>query len=298
MLVERVTRFVRGASRETFEELALAVFRAQYERGGPLRELCDRLGATPDRLSDWREVPAMEAVDGPPSEDGPLVELRRAVADRSFRAACLRGLDRPPVLSLIPTGDDAPDPGSAFLARRVLDTLAAPESLAAAGRGVEVAKARSFLGARQRDRRPTLVLGTGEALDRLLEALDRRGLRFRLPPGSRVVAAARRGGADGVPLARLAEGLGVPPEAVVVEYAVPGVVTRLYVGHGPRGNPLPFVPPTWARARILDAAGRDELPAGAAGAIAVFDLASVSATAHRLTGDRGTAAGGGFLPAG
>ncbi len=324
MLVERITNLVRGESSETFDDLALAVFRFQYERDAGYRELCDRRGAAPDIVAHWQDVPAapvpagtspvpagtLPASVGPgtvPESTGPIPEvaraapdaaargLHRAAIDQSFASACLVGMDRPPVLSLVPSGGDAPDPGLGFLADHVLRAWAAPDSLVAtARRSVEAAKARSFLGARQRDRRPTLILATAATLGQLLDALERRGLRFRLPPGSRVVETGRRGAAAGMPLARLAESLGVPPEGVLRDYGVDGLVTRFYAGHGQAGEPQPFLPPPWARLRILDPETGAELPAGAVGTIAIFDLASVGAVAHVLTGDKGTAGRDGF----
>jgi hypothetical protein len=302
MPIERITALVRSASSETFDELALALFRFQYERNAGYRELCDRRGATPEVVADWRDVPTATAppeASPEPQSEGATAEanrhLHRAVIDRSFAAAGLAGGERPPVLSLIPSGEESSDPGLGILADHVLRARAAPDSLvAAARRGVEAARARSFLGARQRDRRPTLILATTTTLGQLLDALERRGLRFRLPPGSRVVEAGRRGPSGGVPLARLVEGLGVPPEGVVHEYGVEGLVTRFYAGHGQRGEPRGFLPPPWARVRILDPETAGEQPAGAAGAIAIFDLASVGTVAHVLTGETGIAGEGGF----
>ena len=300
MLIERIGAFVRGESDESFDELALEVFRAQHRRDARLREECQRLGVTPQGVSDWRQVPPMAAAAGTPPPAGDAAEtaahdaLHRAVIDRSLPGSGLDGLDRPTSLSLIPTGDEA-EPGIAFLAEHLLSTLAAPDSVVAVTRRrVEVARARSFLGARQRDRRPTLVLATAAALDELLEGLTRRGLRFRLPAGSRVAVTGRRGSGDpGLP-ARLGEGLGVPADGLVRVYGVEGLITRFWAGHGRRGEPRPFRPPPWTRVRILGADCRSEVPAGAVGAISVFDLASLGGAAHRLTGDAGIAGGPGF----
>jgi len=304
MLMERVAAFVRGRSGDSFEELALEVLRFQYERSAPFRDLCDERGETPERVSDWRDVPMMSAPacaspgsrrEDKPVEEQPYRDLHRTVIDHSFPAACLEGMGRPPVLSLIPAGEDPAEPGSVFMAEHVLRTWAAPDSRAAlARRGVEVAKARGFLAARQRDRRPTLVLATSATLAQLLEALDRRGLLFRLPPGSRVVEADGRGSGSRQLLSRLAEGLAVPAEGVVREYGADGLTSRFYAGHSRQGEPRPFRPPPWARVRILDADTLAEAPAGTEGLISVFDLAGLGAAPHLLTGDLGIGGEDGF----
>ncbi len=307
MLAERIAAYIRGETGDSFDELALAVFRSQYERIASFRTLCDQRGATPGRVAGWRDVPvaAPPAAGGtepgaaePPAEPDHL-DLHHTVIDRSFPAACLGGMGRPPVLSLIPPGEDASDRGLGFMADRVLRVWAAPDSgVAMARRGVEVAKARGFLAARQRDRRPTLVLATSATLARLLEALDRRGLRFRLPPGSRVVEAGGRGPSDRELLIRLAEGLAVPAESVVRAYSATGLTSRFYGGHDRRGQARPFRPIPWTRVRILDPETLAEAPAGTSGLVSVFDLANVGSAAHLLTDSVGVAAEDGFQLAG
>ena len=303
MPLERIAAFIRGESDESFEELALAVFSFQYEQSAPFRALCDRREVRPEKVSDWRQVPAIpapavessDAADSGRAEEHVYRDLHRAVIDHSFPAACLEGMRRPPVLSLLSSGEDAPDPGLGFMADHVLRAWAASDSVVAAtGRGVEVAKARSFLAARQRDRRPTLVLATSAALEHLLEALDRRGLRFRLPPGSRVVTAGSPGPHRRELLTRLAAGLAVPPECVVREYGVKSLASRFYAGHSRQGEPRPFRPPPWTRVRILDSQTLAEAAPGTVGSIAVFDLASLGSAAHLLTGEVGVAGENGF----
>lgn len=302
MLTERIVAFVRGESSESFEELALAVFRHEYETIAAFRELCDERRATPERVSDWRQVPAVSTSPDPglghdreAPEEAPDGDLRSIAIDHSFPAACLENMGRPPVLSLISPDDAARATGPEFLAARVLRDWAAPENLVAvATRGVEAAKARSFLGARQRDRQPTLVLATSETLAQLLEAFDRRGLRFRLPPGSRVVEAGARLPGSPELLARLADGLALPAEGLVREYGTGALASRFYAGHSRTGKARPFQPPPWARVRILDADTMAEVSPGTVGSISVFDLASACRVAHQLTGDLGTAGADSF----
>lgn len=300
MLVERIAAFIRGELGDSFEELALAVFRAECERSAPYRDLCERRGAAPERVADWRQVPAVPAATHDhlaPGHGAAAAERRRrdllqAVVDRSFATACLAGLNRPPVLSLLPTAGEPTDPGPGLVAERILGAWAAPDSRSACSRrGIEVASARSFLAARQRDRRPTVILATPETLARLLAALDRRGLRFRLPPGSRVVESGRPGPQGPQRLSRLAESLAVPAEAVIRDYGAPGLASRFYAGHDRNGEPRPFRPPVWTRVRLLDRRTPAEVPVGATGRIAIFDLAAVGGPPCLLTGDLGKGGG-------
>ena len=306
MPVERIAAFIRGESGQSFDELALAVFRFQYERIAPFRELCDQRGVTPEQISDWRQVPAVPASAlesmrpaGDTPADHPHPELYRTVIDHSFPATCLQEMGRPPVLSLIPSSDQLPGSSAGLLADQILRSWAAPDSqVAFSRRGVEVAKARNFLAARQRDRRPVLILASPTALAQLLEALERRGLRFRLPSGSRLLemGPAESGGRE--LLTRLADGVGLPPQDVIREYGLPELTTRFYAGYSRRGEARPFRPLPWAAVRILEPETGEEAPAGATGLISVFDLANVGSVAHLLTDDLGIADQGGFHLAG
>ena len=295
MPFERIAAFIRGESGDSFDELALRTFRFHYERSAPFRALCDERGATPEGVAGWREVPAMPvAALGATTTDEPApTDLHRAVIDHSFPGAFLEAMGRPPALSLIPAAETG-DRRWSLLADHLLASRTAPDSsLAAKGRTVEAARARSFLAARQRDRRPTLVLGTSATLVRLLEALDRRGLRFRLPPGSAAIEAGGRG-PDLELLAGLAETLDVRAERVLRVYGAAGLGSHFYGGFRRDGRPRPLRPPPWTRVRVLDPLTLAEAPHGTEGRLAIFDLAAPGAP-HVLTGDLATADEEGFL---
>ncbi|HEX2642908.1 MAG TPA: hypothetical protein VHU81_07935, partial [Thermoanaerobaculia bacterium] len=61
MIADRISRFVQDpqstAQSDLFGELALEAFAFQYEHIAPYRRLCDRRGATPGAVADWRDVP-------------------------------------------------------------------------------------------------------------------------------------------------------------------------------------------------------------------------------------------------
>jgi hypothetical protein len=240
---------------------------------------------------------------GRPTEHHPYPDLQATIIDHSFPIVFPEAIRRPPMLSLIPPRERQPDSGPAFPADHILKSWAAPDSLVAVSRrGVEVAPARSFLAARQRDRRPTLILATSDALAQLLAALDRRGLRFRLPAGSRVLetvgGAGTRAPSRQELLARLAEGLTLPAEAVVRSYGVTGLTSRFYAGYSALGKARAFRPQRWARVRILDAASLEEASTGAPGRISVFDLGNAGSAVSLLTEELGRADEEGFHLAG
>jgi len=326
VILDRISRYLTDPRSAAFDELALAAFAFQYERIEPYRRLCQGRGVTPETVAaDWRRVPpvptsafktltlAAEAPrevfrsSGTTATEGersvhhhPYPDLYRQVIDASFPRFCLPLGAPVPMLSLVPTREQLPDSSLSFMIDHVLARYGAPQSATAFGaRGVEVPKARSWAGGRQREGRPVLVLATALALAQWLDALERQDLRFRLPAGSAVF---ETGGFKGRSteltredlLARLGERLHVTPRAVVREYGMTELTSQFYTRALLGGDPDLFVAPHWTRVRILDPATLEEAPAGTPGLVAVFDLANLGSAVHLLTEDLGVAEGEGF----
>jgi len=335
-LVARIQRFV-ASSEGDFETLALESFAFQYERIESFRRLCDGRGVRPGDTASWREVPQVPAsafkslalhaaspqvtfkTSGTTQGEEhrgvhhhPFPDLYRAVIDASFPRFCLPGTDRLPLLSLIPSAEQVPDSSLSFMIDHVLERFGDEGSAAVFGKSrVELPKARSWLGARQRDNRPGMILATGFTLVQLLDGLERMGLRFRLPPGS---ALFETGGLKGRTreisradlLARVGTHLGIPAQRVVSEYGMTELTSQCYTRTlleplDDGGDPTAFVAPPWMRVRILDPETLEEVPEcegkgeGGLGLISIFDLANVGSAVHVLTEDLGRPApGGGF----
>jgi hypothetical protein len=323
--VERVLRFVRDPACEPFDELVRAAYAFQLERLPLLRALATRRGTRPESIASWRQVPLVPATafrtldiaaaparevfrssgtsGGPRSvHRHPFPELYRAVIDATFPPAVLRGLERPPMLSLIPDREQAPDSSLAFMIAHAMERWGDPASVVAVGaRGVAAPAVRGFLAARQRDRRPALVLGTSFALVQMLDGLERLDLRFRLPSGSRVFdTGGLKGRRRELTPEQLATGLAsrldVPAAGIVREYGMTELTSHFYCGEE---DPDLFRPPPWARVHVLDPSTLEELPPGETGLLAVFDLANLGSALHLLTEDLAAAeVGGGFRPRG
>jgi hypothetical protein len=323
MLADRVAAFIRSPLEEEFDPLALEAFAYQYQRIEPYRRLCDRQGATPASIDDWSQVPAvpalafksLELTAAEPRETfrssgttgasrsihrHPFPDLYRLVIESTFPSSLLKGSPGFVMLSLLPTREQAPDSSLSFMVDHVLRTWGAADSVVAFGpQGIEARTTRSFLAARQRDRRPALVLTTAFALVQLLESLTRLDLRFRLPPGSRIFeTGGYKGRARDIDraglLAQIEERLAVRPEAVVREYGMTELTSHFYTRALDGGDPDLFLPPAWTRLRILDPETLEESPKGKTGLISVFDLANIGSAVHLLTEDLGVAEGNGF----
>ncbi|MFL6201443.1 MAG: hypothetical protein ACJ76J_19910 [Thermoanaerobaculia bacterium] len=323
MILDRIASFVAEPSSASFEELALEAFAFQFERIEPYRRMCAGRGAVPGAVADWRKVPPVPTAafksltlaaeparevfrssgttsDARSVHHHPYPDLYRLTIDASFPRFCLPLGAPAPMLSLVPTREQLPDSSLSFMIDHVLARWGTPGSVTAFGpRGVELAKARSWAGSRQREGRPVLVLATAFALAQWLDGLERMGLRFRLPAGSAIF---ETGGFKGKTqeltreelAERLGAWLGVPPGAIVREYGMTELTSQCYTRALLGEDPGLFVSPPWVRVRILDPATLEEAPAGTPGLIAVFDLANVGSAVHVLTEDLGMAEGEGF----
>ncbi|MEM7480849.1 MAG: hypothetical protein AAF481_06720 [Acidobacteriota bacterium] len=328
-LTRRVAAFLSDPSPDDFDALAAEAFAYQYERIEPFRRLCDERGVRPGDETSWREVPAVpttafqslklaaeeprrvfrssgttSATAGSAEEDRrsthhhPFPDLYRAAIDASFPAFCLAGFgERPPILSLIPPRDDS---SLAFMAGHVMERFGAPDSATGFGKKrLDIRASRSWLGARQRDRRPSLLFTTSFALASLLDSLEKQFLHFRLAPGSAIFETGGfKGRTKEVDRAELhrrtEEWLGVAPDRVVGEYGMTELTSQLYARTLLGGEADVFVAPHWVRARIVDPQTLEEAPAGEEGLVSIFDLANLGSAVHLLTEDLGVAAGDGI----
>lgn len=337
MIVERISRYIlpppeaaqlpQTPVESEFESLALAAFAYQFDRLAPYRAMCERAGRSPSSVTSWRDVPmipaaafaTLELATEPVRETfrssgtlgaarsvhhHPFPDLYRAAIDASFPRFCLPAGGRPAMLALVPPRNVAPDSSLGFMVDHLLQRFGGPGSTYACGeRGVEGPKARSWFGARQREGRPVLVLGTSFALAELLDFLGRIDLKFRLPAGSAVF---ETGGfktrAKELSRAelhqRLEAQLFVGAESIVAEYGMTELTSQCYTATLAGGDPELFVPPHWMRVRVLDPLTLAELPPGATGLLAFFDLANVGSALHLLTEDLGSLDGAGFRLAG
>jgi hypothetical protein len=238
----------------------------------------------------------------------PFPELYRAAIDASFPPFCLPRGDRPgqlpAMLSLVPPRALVADSSLGFMVEHLLAKFGGPGSgYAFAERGVEGPKARSWFGARQREGRPVMLLGTSFAIADLLDFIGRIDLKFRLPAGSVVFETGGfKGRARELSRAelhqRLQDLLFVGAESIVGEYGMTELTSQCYTATLAGGDPEIFIAPHWMRVRVLDPVTLAELPAGATGLLAFFDLANVGSALHLLTEDLGSLDGPGFRLAG
>ena len=283
-----------------FDDLAGRVLAWQVEAVVPYRRLVGVRGPG----VTWRDAPLVPAevfreVDlstGAP----PLVTFRtsgttgagrrgaRRVPDLRLYHAAMTGpfvrhvlqgdLARRPWLSLVPRLEDSSlSHMVACLARGL--SVEDRSLWAMTPDGLDAEAAWAWL---QLAERPVLVLTTSFALANLLEA--RPAERATLPAGSQMMLTGGFKGRSTLltedALVELAAArLGLPVETIVPEYGMTELTSQAY------GRP--FEAPPWLRLRVVDPVTQRDVPAGAEGLVAFFDLLNLDNVSAILTSDLG-----------
>lgn len=144
--------------------------------------------------------------------------------------------------------------------------------------------------------RPWFVLATAFNLVHWLDSLESRGVRLRLPAGSRVLETGGYKGRSRVLskqelTGRIGALLGVAEDGVVTEYGMCELASQAYGGPGAGAGGLLRFPP-WVRARTVSPETGAETAPGEPGVVQVYDLANVASVVAVQTGDLGAAESG------
>ncbi|MCA9517914.1 MAG: hypothetical protein KC635_23400 [Myxococcales bacterium] len=209
----------------------------------------------------------------------PDLRLYDAAMRAPFVAHVLGGDPRPrPWLSLIPTARELPDSSLSHMVSGLAPELATTLTTAMSVEGgLDLDAALRALAGDA----PLVLLTTGFALVALLDALPAAA---SAPPGSRLMLTGGFKGrsrelSEPEVLDLVAARLGVPPARVVPEYGMTELTSQAY------GRPL--APNPGLRFRVVDPVTLDDLPAGADGLVACFDLLNLDNVSAILTGDLG-----------
>ncbi len=325
--------FDQPASDE-FEELALAVFRHQFEQNEPYRRYCERRGVSPDSLSDWSDVPAVPTAafkeaalicGGPGAAEAVFrtsgttqgserrgahyvrdLALYEAAAGPNFQRHLLPEQLLLSMLILAMPPPLAQDSSLTWMLELVRGEYGANDSDYYIDKeGLRVDALMAALTDTQARARPVCLLGTAAALSHLLEYLAERGRRFSLPAGSRVMETGgfKSGGKEigrEELYSRLIDTLGLSPFYIVAEYGMTEMCSQFYdnVLHERARARSPDlrhkVIPPWVRTRVVDAETLQPLPPGELGVLRHFDLANLDSVSAIQTDDLGVEAGAGF----
>lgn len=251
-----------------FNDLALAMFRYQFDRNRPLAAFCARRRRTPETVEHWTRIPpvptaafreiALVAGDTAAAEAifvtsgtssggrggggrGVHYILDLSVYHGSllahFRARVLPDGATPIMLALVPPAADVPDSSLVHMLQLVVDELGGPGSrhVASAANGLDTASLEAALRDAESNGEAVCLLGTSFSFVHWIDHLRATGEPFRLPAGSRLMdTGGYKGRSREVPEAELRdawqEWLGLEPDLCVNEYGMTELCSQFYDG--------------------------------------------------------------------
>lgn len=327
---DEVLCFIDDESRDSFDRLALEVFRHQFESIEPYRRFCERRGVTPTTVSHWSAVPptpieAFKQVDlccsrphrtflstgttaGPERRSRHLIpdlRLYRRSAHAGLRTFLFPDLERIGILSLIQPPEAAPDSSLAQMVAWAIADFGDERSACAVDEGqLRFEHAADFLREAENSGRPCCLMTTTAALIRFLDRANAKGLAFRLPHGSRLMDT---GGDKGAPRPMSRNGLiravwntlAIPGYFCVNEYGMCELSSQFYDNviadrRAGRFTRRCKAGPHWVRTVVLDPVSLRPAGAGERGRLCHYDLANAGTAMAVLTEDIGATAEGGF----
>jgi len=330
-----------------FESLALRLFGLQFTRNAAYRRLCEARHATPDRIRLWQDIPAAPTVAFKELEITSLTPGERAAVFHSSGTATqkpsrhfhsheslalyevsLAAWFQPHVLpgwferqsfvdflALTPPPAEAPNSSLVHMFATVQREFGHGEPVFTGRRGGDGSWVLDF--ERTLDRlhqseisgQPLVILGTAFSFVHLTDELVRRGLRARLPAGSRAMeTGGYKGRSRELPRAELHEAitrnLGIPASHLVCEYGMSELSSQAYTSSlTPIGNSQSAISnsrslvlrfPPWCRAVVVSPETGREVSEGETGLLRVFDLANVWSVMAIQAEDLAVRGGGGF----
>jgi hypothetical protein len=312
-----------------FEALALRLFAFQYEANAPYGRFCQARGRTPESVGDWRQIPAVPTgafkelelrcfapertqhifrTSGTSGENRGALHLDTLALYEASLRPTLRTLlfgdvqgatgrptdTRRTIRIRAPSPEELPDSSLSHMFGCLLDDLGDEHSgFDVKGGSLRTDRLSRALELACQEGRPVALCGTAFAFVHLLDDFAGHGLRFALPPGSRIM---ETGGFKGRSreLSRdtlhgaLHETLGVPTPRIVNQYGMTELGSQFYdsVLVDPDGPRRKLGPP-WVRVRLVDPETDADVSADRAGLVVIHDLANTGSVAAVQTADLG-----------
>ncbi len=311
----------------SFNALALRLFAHQFQHNTAFQKFCQQRGRTPRTVKSWRDIPAVpingfkdltlscvppEACERVFMTSGttrgdvkgrhyhPQLQVYDLSMTLNFRQRFMGGFDRVRMGLLFPSEQLMPNSSLAHYLALALHQFGTPDSRYYLDtEGLQVDALCATLAQVQSSGEPFALLGASYSFVHLMDALQARGLTFRLPAGSRLLDTGGFKGQSremdmGAFYDALASTFGVPRSACINMYGMTELSTQFYDA----GNAvLPAVKsgPHWIRTRVLDPLTGQEMTRGERGILAHTDLGNFNSVTTILAEDVGVAVAGGFL---
>lgn len=314
-------------SDDEFNQLALRLFEHQFRYNAAFQRFSRQQGKTLRTVKSWRDIPAVPinalkelTLSCVPPEQCERVFMtsgttragRRGrhfhphlrVYDESMRLhfaqRFMRGVERMRMGILFPTEAMMPNSSLAHYLALAIEHFGTEDSGYFIGpEGMDTQGLFATLEAVQRDGAPFALLGASYSFVHLMDAMQRQGLSFQLPPGSRLFDT---GGFKGQSrelephefYRQMTACFGVEARDCTNMYGMTELSSQFY-DDGNAVHPSVKSGPHWIRSRTVDPVTGKDVPPGEPGILAHCDLANFNSMTTILTEDVGVLVEGGFL---
>jgi hypothetical protein len=251
-----------------FSEVALEIFKFQFQNVIAYRRFCEGRGAMPDNVRDWRDIPAiptdafkdfeLSCLPKPDrsrvfhssgtTEQRPSRHYHNAESLALYEASLLAWFEAHLLgpggcglkwLMLTPSAKSAPHSSLAHMldtaARKFggRDWMFAGRAAADGAWDLDVEATIHEMRLAAAESRPVLLIGTAFNFVHLLDALQREDARIRLPEGSRAMeTGGYKGRSRAMPRgelhAQITARLGLRPELIISEYGMSELSSQAY----------------------------------------------------------------------
>lgn len=321
-----------------FSGLAVMLFTLQFKHNLVYRRFCESRGIQPADISHWSQIPLVpttafkefELTSLHPEDRAQVFHSSGTTEQRPsrhfhnadslalyeaslwpwFRENCNPGDLSYQLISLTPPVHQVPHSSLVhmfdFVRRKYgADTAAFVGQVNAQGEWHLDWHAALQLLQGEQDSRPRLVLGTAFSYVHLLDGLVERGLKLKLPAGSKVLeTGGYKGRSRSMPKVELhqliVEYLGVSAANIICEYGMSELSSQAYdtkptpaAGNNSELRRVFRFPP-WARARVISSETSAEVLDGEIGLLQIFDLANAFSVLAIQTEDLAVRRGTGF----
>ncbi|HMK74705.1 MAG TPA: acyl-protein synthetase [Thermodesulfobacteriota bacterium] len=333
MILSYIRRGTDHQDSEEFNRLALLVFELQVKYIPIYRCYCEKRGIHPENISSWDQVPAlptdafkvmdlamfpsftvrtfMTSGTTKPEERGKVgyddggLQLMDATIDEAASVFLFPERIKTKILILAPSPDTVPHMIMAYGMNRLKESFGLPQSRFLIGQdGFEVQVLVDELRRSEANGIPTTICGGSFGFVNFFDYCREKGLRFKLPPGSRTLdAGGFKGRSREVKREEFVgageEFLGIPKYYSVNLLGMTEVSSQFYdntLRNFQRGLDLPEtkVNPPWTRTLVVDPDTLEPLPQGKVGLLRHFDLANRGHIAAIQTDDLGRTTSEGF----
>lgn len=316
-LDRKILDFIRKGTEhrdeEGFNQIALEVFALQFDKIPLYRRYCEKRGVNPGRLNSWEKIPAIptevfKRVDlsmfpseiirtfmtsgttraeerGKVGYDEGGLRLMDATIEEAASSFLFPDRMRTNILILAPSPDLAPHMVMAYGMNRLRNYFGLPRSRFLVGKeGFEVETLIKELRASEEERIPVTLCGGSFGFVNFFDYCHEKGLRFKLPSGSRILDA---GGFKGKSrevnrdefMREVEEIFGIKKDYAVNLLGMTEIASQFYdntLKNCCRGISArnAKVNPPWTRTVVVDPESLDPLPPGELGLLKHIDLAN------------------------